>query len=185
MNIKGTGVKSVDEFVKNKFSDNYQEWLSLLPEASKIIYTNPIYVTNWYSIQDAIVTPVQLISSLFYDNNVEKAAIESGRHSAEMALNGIYKIFIKVASPNFIINRTSIIAASYFSSCEIIVIESFTKSARFQIIKFPGIDKIVELRIKGWVEKALEMTGAKKVNININKSLTRNDECSEFSVSWE
>lgn len=185
MNIKGIGVKSVAEFVKIKFPERYQEWISLLPDASKTIFTNPIYVSNWYSIQDALVVPTQIIASAFYGNNIEQAALEAGRFSAEIALKGVYRIFLKVASPNFIINRATIVSASYYSSSNFIVVENLSKRAVFRIADFEGIDKIIEFRIKGWVEKAIAMAGAKNVQIDIKKSLTKNDDCSEFWISWE
>lgn len=185
MNIKGTGVKSVNEFIKNKFPDRYHDWLSQLPDESKIIFANPIYVSTWYPIQDAIAKPTQLIASLFYENDIEAAALEAGRYSAEMALKGIYKVFLKVASPNFIINRATIVSSSYFSACNFVVIENLSKNAIFRITRLDGINEIIEFRIKGWVEKAIAMAGAKNVKIKITKSLTKGDEFSEFHIFWE
>jgi len=35
MKVKGTAVKSINEYVKKGYGDQYQQWLDQLPEESK------------------------------------------------------------------------------------------------------------------------------------------------------
>ena len=53
------------------------------------------------------------------------------------------------------------------------------------ITKFEEPSEIIDNRIGGWMEKALELSGYKTVNISITKSLAKGASFTEFRVSWK
>jgi hypothetical protein len=53
------------------------------------------------------------------------------------------------------------------------------------ITKFEKPNSIVEYRIAGWKQKALELTHCKNVKVIITKSLTKGDNVTEFNMSWD
>ncbi len=184
MEVKGTLVKSIQDFVKKRYPDQYKVWLKELPEASQNIMIESIYANAWYSMKDAAVIPTTIIAKLFYDNNIEKAAFDAGKFSAEVGLKGVYKIFIRIASPNFIIQRAGRVFATYYSSSEIVVKNSVDKRLILNITKFPEPEKLIEYRIAGWCEKALELTNCKDIKTNITKSMAQGDDITEIDISW-
>ena len=46
----------------------------------------------------------------------------------------------------------------------------------------PNPEKVIEYRIAGWIEKALEISGCKDISVEITKSMTQNDALTEFTV---
>ena len=44
---------------------------------------------------------------------------------------------------------------------------------------------MIEYRIAGWIEKALELSGCEDIKIRITKSMTKGDAISEYKVSWK
>jgi hypothetical protein len=54
-----------------------------------------------------------------------------------------------------------------------------------QITKFPDMDRVLEIRIAGWMERAIEISGGKQPDIKITKSLTTGDPLSEFLATWK
>jgi len=50
---------------------------------------------------------------------------------------------------------------------------------------FPGIDKVIEYRIAGWMERAVEVTGYKHVSVNINRALSNHDRFTEYRIYWK
>jgi len=183
MKIKGTAVKSIIDFVKAKYPGELNNWLESLPKESAHIMKAPIYATSWYSMKEAAIIPTKRIAEMFF-NDFRKGAWESGRFSAEIGLKGIYKIFIKATTPFYIIKRATKIFATYYSPSEMKVLETNGKSVKLHITKFDIPDKIIEYRIGGWIEKALELSGCKNVNIRITKSLTTGAEVTEYSINW-
>jgi hypothetical protein len=184
MEVKGTAVKSIKEYVEKKYGDQFNNWLEQLPEDSKKIMSGGIFANNWYPMKDAAVEPTKAIAKLFYQNDFKKAALESGRYSAEVGLKGVYKIFVRVASPNYIMQRAGRVFTSYYSPSDISVVNSHDKGLTLHITKFPEPEEIIEYRIAGWCERALEFTNCKDVKAMITKSLAKGDQLTEIVITW-
>jgi len=184
MHVKGTAVKSIQEFVQTKYADKYAEWLKAMPETSRNIMSKPVYVSDWYSVKDAAIEPTIAIGKVIFNGDSIKAGWETGRFSSEQALNGIYKVFVKMATPQFIIGRSGKILPSYYDPSEIAVKETGSKHVVLNISKLPSNHEVLEARILGWIQKALEVTGCKNVQINPTKSLTKGDPITELMITW-
>ncbi len=184
MEIKGSAVKSIVDFIKKNHPDSYQEWLNTLPEESRKIFMEPVLPSKWYPINESAVIPTRHLAELFFDNDVKKGAWESGRYSAEMALTGIYKFFIMAASPFFIISKASKILSTYYQPSEIVVVEKGENWVLVDITRFEEPSVIIECRICGWIERALEISGAKNVKVNVRKTMTKGDDVTQLYMSW-
>ncbi|MBN2348401.1 MAG: hypothetical protein JXJ22_06165 [Bacteroidales bacterium] len=185
MEIKGSAVKSIPEFVKQNYPGQFDKWLSLLPESSKEIFEKPVLPSNWYSLNDAAVVPTQALAEALFDNNGKEGAWQSGRYSAEAALTGVYKFFVRAASPHFIIGKASKIFSTYYRPCDMHVLNKLDNTVTLHITDFEEPNELIEFRIAGWMEKALEISGSKNVQVQITKSLTKGDEVSEYVLKWE
>jgi hypothetical protein len=183
MEAKGTAVKTIHDFVKKRYSDRFQEWINSLPAESKKIFSDGIYAVTWYPIDTAITIPTQKVSELFF-SNIREGAWQCGRFSAEDALTGIYKLYVKLANPGHIIERANRVFAAYYQPSEMIVKERKANSVIVHITKFAKPNEIVECRIAGWMERALEISGCKNVKVTITQSLTKGNSVSEFVMNW-
>lgn len=184
MEVKGTAVKSIKEYVESKYPSRINDWLQALPESSSKLMSAGIFANNWYPMKDGAVEPTKAIAKLFYNNNLQMAALESGRFSAEVGLKGVYRIFVKVASPNYLMQRAGRVFTSYYSPSEIAVVNSHDKGLTLHITKFPEPEVVIEHRIAGWCERALEFTNCKNVKANITKSLAKGDNLTEIVINW-
>jgi hypothetical protein len=184
MEIKGTAVMAIRDFVKAKFPDDFKKWHDSLPADSKVIFEGPIDSTRWYEVKDAVAKPTAAIARLFYNDDVKKGAWESGRYSAETALKGIYKVFVKVSSPSYLIARASRVFATYYRPCEMKTAKNEGNNLVLHISGMENPEKLIEFRIGGWIEKALEISGSRDINVDITKSMARGDAITEFTISW-
>ena len=182
MEVKGTAVKSIPDFVRAKHANRYDDWFkSLSPQAAAII--NSPMSSSWYPITEAMVEPMQKISSMFYGGK-EDFATEIGSFSSESSLQGVYKLFVKLGSPGFIIGKGSQIMATYYKDSVIKVTNEQSHSVTLEITKFPGMHRLIELRISGWVTRSLEICGRKNVQLQTLKSIAKGNDCTEFSIKW-
>ena len=184
MEIKGTAVIAIRDFVKDKYPGQYRKWYDSLPEESKEVFTGVIDSTKWYPVEAAAARPTKAIAKLFYNNDVQKGAWESGRYSAEKALKGIYKIFVKASSPSYLIARASRVFSTYYQPCELKSIKNDGNNLVLHIFGMSNPEKVIEFRIAGWIEKALEISGSKDINVEITKSMTQGDALTEFTINW-
>lgn len=185
MEIKGSAVRSILDYVKKNHSENFQEWLNSLPESSRIIIDQPILPANWYPVNDAAIIPTEKIGAMFFQNDYIKGAWQSGRFSAEAALTGIYKFFVQAASPHFIIGRASRILSTYYNPSEISVVDKGDKWVKLYITQLGSKSAVIESRIGGWIERAMEISGAKNVEVKILQSMSKGDPKTEIMVSWQ
>lgn len=183
MEIKGTAVVSITHFVQDKFSSRYDEWLNSLPaDSAEIMKT--VMTSSWYPIKSAMIEPTRKICDLFFEGK-EKGAIELGKYSADYSLKGVYKLFIKFGSPSFIISRASQIMPTFYKDSDMKVVSESKNGTTVQITRLAGIERLLELRIAGWMERALEICGCKNIKLNITRSLTKGEPVTEFVISWD
>lgn len=184
MQVKGSAIAPMPKFITEKHGESgCQRWLDALTPDAKQVYSGRIMANNWYPFKELMVEPTAKMCELFYGGNV-RGATEAGRYSADIGLTGVYKIFVKVGSPDFIMKRASSIMAGYYTPSQLNVIESGPGKAVIHITQFPEPSTLVEARISGWMQRALEINGCKNVMVRITRSLTKKDPVTEFAVNW-
>jgi len=182
MEIKGTAVKSINDFVIKNYSVRYLEWVNALSAPAKNIVQNSLS-NQWYPLKEAVVEPTHKIAELFYGGDTKKAAFECGQYSAQAALNGVYKLYVKFASPEHVIDRGSRILPAYYNPSKIIQISREKQMVRYEMTECKGIDEVVEYRIAGWMQKALEISGCKTFSVIITESVKTHNR-TVFEARW-
>jgi hypothetical protein len=182
MEVKGTAIIPMRDYVLKNFNSRYQEWLDALSSMAKNIINNPLS-SGWYPLQPALVEPTQRICTFFHNGN-EQGAWQLGRFSADHGLKGIYSVFVKLGSPGFVVSRGSRIISQYYRPSELKLVESKSDRAVVQIVQFPEPSRLIELRIGGWMERAIEVSG-NHPTVNITRSMARGDSITEYEVKWK
>jgi hypothetical protein len=183
MEIKGSAVRSIPDYIRKFHPEKYTMWMESLPDKSREIFAGGVMPSSWYSLEDAAVIPTQMLGALVFED-AEKGAWQCGRFSAETALTGIYKFFIKAASPFFIIDRASRIFTTYYQPSDMVVVDKGNDYVVLHITRFEEPNNLIESRIAGWIERAMEIHGVGFVTVDITKSLTRGDPFTEIMVKW-
>jgi len=185
MNIKGTTIIFFPEFIKSKFGEvAFAKWLDTLSPEAKNVYNSVILPSNWYPMNEILTEPTKSICSLFYEGSL-RGAEELGEYSADYALHGIYKFFVKMGSPEFIIKKAGSILPTYYEPCKMEVGELSDGHAILRITEFPEANDYIEARIKGWSQRALAIAGGKNLTIAIAKSLAHGDASTDYNINWE
>jgi len=185
MEIKGTAVKTTPEFVKERFPGRYMEWLQSMPSSSRTIFEQPIYATSWYDLIESVIIPTQKVGDLFFDGNHTEAAHMLGRYSAEVALKGIYKIFVRVSSPHFVLSRASSIFSAYYNPSVIRVIEGKDRRCVLELKQFKTNEKLIMNRIAGWVEQTLEITLKRALSVVVENNEAGTELETLITIEWD
>lgn len=185
MEIKGSAVKATPDFVKANYIGRYSEWLKSLPPTSREIIEKPIYATTWYPLMESVIIPTQKVADLFYNGEHTKAAREIGRFSSDIALKGIYKFFVRISSPQFVLSRASSIFSTYYQPSDIKVIESTDKKAVLLLDKFHPDEKLIMERIAGWIEHTLEITLKSPLTVEVENIVKGNALSAKITAIWQ
>jgi hypothetical protein len=184
MKVKGTALKTTRDFIKTQFPDLYPVWLESLTPESRKMFSTSIDATAWYPLKEGYTIPVDRIMELCFKNDRKTGGDRLGRYSAETALKGFYKVFLLVASPQYLMQRASKIFTTFYEPSQIEAEITGQYSAVLRIIEFDQIDESIEYRIAGWIRKALEMANCREPSYEIKKSLSKGDEITEIEFSW-
>lgn len=185
LQVKGTVAVNIRNYIKKEHADNYKSWLNNLPPNSRNIFTNSINASEWLSVEDAAISPTQKIADLYFNKDVKKAAWALGRYNAEESLRGIYKVFVLMATPKFMIDRASKIMTTFYNPSQMEVVASRPKGVTLQIIRLDDANPVIEYRIGGWIERALEICGCKGLVVKITKAISSGDAQTEYTIDWE
>ncbi len=181
--VKGTAILTIPLFIQKKFGeDGYNKFIDSISPKARDTYLTTIYPSFWYPIKEILIQPTEKICELFYNGNI-RGAWESGHFSAEYALKGIYSLFIRFGSPSFIINRSSTLLPTYYRPSRIEIIENSKKSATLRLF-LELHSEILEQRISGWMEAALEICGCHNIKFHTIKSQAKGDPYTEFKSTW-
>ena len=88
--------------------------------------------------------------------------------TAENAFTGVYRIFLKVGSPEFIISKASRMFGNYFQNLPdetFRVLGSSSKSAHIAMDRFTGGHPDFCRRLDGYFERLVELSGGKNVRL--------------------
>jgi hypothetical protein len=184
MEVKGTGVLTTLNFVKDRFPAQYDLWMNALPIETQTILKGMIVNAGWYPIQEAYLTPIDQIVRMFYHNDEARGGEALGSYSAEFALKGLYKTFVKAATPQYMMERASSMISTYYRACEVETLETGTKEITLTIRVFPKTSKVFEHRVGGWCKKALELTNCKDVRLRFVQHMSEGAPITQIKLNW-
>ncbi len=185
MEVKGEAILSLPMFIIKRFGLRaYDKWFDALSPEAKGIYRSEIRKDEWFPLGQAMSNPTILICDLFY-NGSSRGAYECGRFSAEYGLKGVYKVLVKLSSPEILMKKASGIITSYYRPSSLEVVKYEKGAGILHITEFPECDKYIERRIAGWISRAVEICGVTNVNVAIAQSLAESDPFTEYRVIWK
>jgi hypothetical protein len=114
MQVNGTAVETVPLFIRNKFGEQgFQKWLQALSPESRKTFETKILSPLWYPLKETLIEPTMKLCELFYNGRLDGAAAQ-GRYSAEHALKGVYRLFVRLTSPETLVTKKSTIMPTYY-----------------------------------------------------------------------
>lgn len=185
MQVKGTALRTTRDFVRTNFPGSYDKWLNALTPESQKLFTSTLDATAWYSFKEGYAVPVGKIMEIFYNGDKKRGGEELGSWSAELGLKGFYKVFLLIASPQFLLQRASKIFTTYYEPSQVEASITDNNHAILRIVKFDDIDEAIEYRIAGWTRKALELANCKGPSYEIKKFLSKGDSSTDIHFTWQ
>ena len=97
----------------------------------------------------------------------------------------IYRAFLELGPPHILVQRAGLIFGTHYRPGRGVTVERTQKSATTRYEDFPEETGLVEQRIAGWIERGLEIAGARNPKVIITKSVSRGDPYIEMTASWD
>jgi hypothetical protein len=185
MDVKGTALVVLPAFIRQRFGEQgYRQWLAALTPGTRRDFEAGIGINEWFPIKEYYTGPTQELCRLFYGGSLD-GAWQVGRFSADYALRGVYRAFVKLSSVKFFVRRAGVMLPTYYRPCAIEVLANEDLKTVVRITQFPDPSPAAEHRIGGWMQRGYEIHGCRNVGAEITKALSRGDFFTEFIITWE
>ncbi len=181
--VKGSAVQSSLLYVRERFGDeSLARILAAMPEEDGRSLSG-VLVSAWYEVdlfrRFMVETERQLRSQ---EPDVVR---RMGRFSCDQGITGVYKIFFKLGSPEFIIGRAARVFSSYYDTGELRIVESRPGRAVGELVGFEGGAPQFCERIFGWMQQTLERAGAKRLRAKHEVCVHRGGALCRFEGDWD
>jgi hypothetical protein len=183
--VKGTALKNTLEFFQKEMGDEkYAQFIEALPPDVKAVAAVPVLSSGWYEYS-LMRKLTKLAEGKVKTPPGRSLDWELGRHSAEAALKGIYKLFFKVADIGFIVKKASYLYPTMYDSGVMELVSAEDKGAVIRIRDFNEPSVGFCDRMQGWMQKTLELTGHPSATILHPKCKARGDAYCEYHGAWD
>ena len=156
--VKGTDVASLRNYIKGKGPEAERELLDRLPVALRRVYleTSPL---TWNPVEEQGELYEVAASYLFPDQ--AEPIVEMHKVLARMSYSGIYRVFVRIPTVDFIAKRAASVWRSYYDSGEASTENATGTSLDFVVRHFPGLPRALREATTGHLAALLELTRAK------------------------
>ena len=153
-----------------------------LSDNSRKVLESPILFSEWYPL-DAFAEFLEADVRETANGDREALANRSER-VVESQLRGVYRIFVKLGTPRFVISRISGVHETYFRGVKIVP-EFEGHAAKIKYFGFQKKHGIMEPIIIGFFRKALKVSGANRVDLKFTIPIAQAGAFSELTVTWQ
>jgi len=169
--IKALALKSNIKIIKEKFGEEaFHRVIEQLNETDKSIVTAPIISSYQWIPLDTFLNLYEAVAKVL--NNGDYSIItEIAGLAAEKELSGIKRVFLAIASVQYVMKGTRIFR-SYYNSGKTGVKVIGPGKMVMTVTGFQEKHRLIELHIFGWTKRALEIGGAKFIRAEITKSIS-------------
>jgi len=153
-----------------------------LSDSSRAVLESPILFSEWYPLDayaEFLEADVRETA-----NGDREALAQRSEKVVEAHLRGVYRIFIKLGTPRFVISRISGVHETYFRGVKINP-EFEGHTARIKYFGFQTRHSIMEPIIMGFFRKALTISGANQVDLQFTVPIAQAASYSELTVTWQ
>lgn len=181
--IKGTAVLDTITLVKKRMgNDEFNRIVGLLGDEAKKMFQGEVFTSSWYPL-DLFTQFLEAEIRESAGGNVE-VLIKGSEAVIERQLRGIYKVFVKLGSPEFVLKRIAAVHATYFQGVDIKVEMMGPGNATIRYTGYEKQHRIIGFAIIGFFRKALEISGARNVQAGFATPIEAGKGYAELAISW-
>jgi hypothetical protein len=181
-NVKGSAISARVSYVRERHPEVWPRFLAALDAPTRAIAEGTILKSAWYPFESFVA--LNVVADQLLGQGDLKIVREIGRYAASANLPTVYRIFYRLGSPEFIINRAAALWQVHYDSGEAKAIEIRPGLAHFEVLRFVTPHPAHCRSVEGFMERSLELTGARGVRVTETACAARGDALCRFQAEW-
>ncbi len=164
--MKAAGVNSLIATLRSSAPpERFEAFVQALPAATASLIVRPRMAHEWLALAD--VAPLHPIALTVLFEGRLAAMYDLGHLQVQKDLNGMYRLFLRVASPAFIADRTQALYDTYTRDCGTLRVEKRTSTSLDLVMDDrPHSSPAFYEALRGSIAGALELTGVKDLKVS-------------------
>lgn len=181
-NAKGTIYLAARLYTERTFGDAaVSRCLDELPPAERQVLDG-ITAVGWYPVEP-FLNYLRALERLYGKGDL-KLCEKVGEFSAEWSINTILKFFLRLKSPTWVIEKNQSTWNRFYDSGRWEVSKRQEGLVIGKLFDFDLADAVFCARFRGWLRRALQMTGAKEPKVEEIQCKARGSNHCEFRITW-
>ncbi len=182
--VKGTAWISLTNFLaRAEGPEAYARVLAKLAPKDAAQLQEIILPISW--LEYGVYVRFLLAADLEFGHSDHALFRESSRVLAQENMHGVYRIFLKVVSPAFVLSKVAQLWHRLMDPGEMRLTKETRNSVELTLTEFPDMPLHHEIGQSAFMEEIARMTGLKQVSCTHPKCLARGDDHCLYVVSWE
>ncbi len=182
--VKGTAVQSSLRYVGERFGqETLARIVGRLERPDREVLGQAILPSSWYPMS-AFLHFMQEARRELGPKDPELLR-QMGRASCDYGMTTVYRVFFKLGSPEFVIGRASGVFSSYYDTGSVRIVERGPGLAIVELADFDGAGPEFCERLHGWMERILELAGARNVRSAHSSCVHRGGAVCRFEGRWD
>jgi hypothetical protein len=180
--IKGVSFRAFLRFLEEREPASVPATLARLePELAGALRQGLVFTGNWYPLRwyRALHAAAQGATGCGLE-----LAHDKGFAGVTADLSGIYRMFLAVVSPEFVIRRAAKLFSTYYDTGAMTVLASERGRARARWSECAGFDRNIWTDVFGGCEAALTAAGGRQVRVRVVSGGGDADETAEVQATW-
>ncbi len=176
---KGADVMSLRKILRERGAAVEKAFQDRLTPELQEVYRG-IVATSWTPVEQQMAIYQAAAQTLF--PGLDEPMARLGHALAQQTFTGMYRIFFRIPSISFIMQRVAMVWRSYYNLGEAMVENVQPKRVDFVVRDFPQLPYPMLEVAKGHSRCILEMTGAKMIQITLD---THDPQAWRWRLSWD
>lgn len=182
--IAATAITSTKEFIIARFGiHKWEETVEKLELSTRELYQRDLNPRSWVDY-DRVIDLLKTVKVSF-DDEGHRILLELGRHNGETNIRLTQRIIMKLASVEHVLQ----IAAKLWKSRvrdggSLRIVRCGRHHVKAVLTDFPDPRLEWHEYLVGWFIRTIELSGGRKVSVELAKSGSKPYETTEFDITW-
>lgn len=178
---KGTAFLHDEEYVRRTYgTDGWAHVMARMPRAAAEVRSS-IVAVGWYD-DELLVQTLCAVEEALRDRDPD-IIVTLGRYAAETDLTRIHRVFLRMASPAFVLERATNLWNRFFDTGHWDV-QRLEGGVDGLLVDAGIVHDVFCRNLQGYLQRLFELVGARAVTVGHPECRVRGGACCRFAIRW-
>ena len=162
--MKGSAFTARFTYLRNHFPERWNELVHRFDTDTRELAEGPCLKSSWYPFSCFI--DLNLKADRLFGKGDLALCRELGRDAAKVNLPTLYRIFYRVGSPEYVLDKVASVWRQHHDSGEVTVVFPGPNRASYQVHDFGAPHRTLCRSLEGFLHGSLEVMGMRDIGVS-------------------